>query len=163
MSMIEELLNNEQLIYKTKPHWVIFAPAIFWTILLLFVLILGSATNSIGQLRILNAPPLYKLVATACLIAGLYYGICAYIQREYTEYSVTTRRVLIKTGMVHRKTVEIMAKKIEGIQVIQTLWGRLLDYGSIVVVGIGGSQDPLPYIPHPAEFRKKVQILGNAH
>lgn len=163
MSTIEELANNEQLLYKTKPHWVIFVPAIFWTVLLLFILIFGSATNSIGHIRILNSPPLYKIVATLCFIAAAFYGISAYIQREFTEYALTTRRVLVKSGMVHRKTVEIMAKKIEGIQVIQTVWGRLLNYGSIVVVGIGGSQDPLPYIPAPAEFRKKVQMLGNAH
>lgn len=163
MNTNETLYDNqhEQLIYQTKPHWVIFLPTIFWFILLLFFLIFGSEAHSIGQLRILNSPPLYKLLSSLCLIIGTYYGISAYIRREFTEYVITTRRILVKTGLINKKTVEIMGKKIEGIHVFQTPSGRLLNYGSVVVVGIGGSQDPFPYVPNPELFRQKVQILGN--
>lgn len=161
MSLLEQFSTEEQLLYKTKPHWVIFMPAIFWSVLLLLILIFGSATNSIGQIRILNSPPLYKIAATLCFITAAFYGASAYIQREFTEYSVTTKRVLVKSGLIHRKTIEIMARKIEGIQIVQSPWGRILNYGSIIVVGIGGSQDPLPYIPSPNHFRQKVQIIGN--
>ncbi len=164
MNITKELLDNEKLIYQTKPHWVLFSPAIFWLLITLFVLIFGSSLNSIGHLHLLPGfPALYKVIASLCFLAAAFYAISAYIQREFTRYIVTTRRVLVKSGMVHRKTTETMARKIEGIQVIQSPLGRMLNYGSVVVVGIGGTQDPFPNIPSPIEFRKKVQILTSAH
>jgi hypothetical protein len=41
-------------------------------------------------------------------------------------------------------------------QVEQSIWGRILGYGSIVVSGTGGSKERFHKINNPLEFRTKV-------
>jgi len=50
-----------------------------------------------------------------------------------------------------------MLGKVEGIGVDQTLFGRLLDYGTITVTGTGGTKEPFTNIAAPLEFRRQVQ------
>jgi uncharacterized membrane protein YdbT with pleckstrin-like domain len=124
------------------------------------VLVFGSATHSIGQIQILGSPPLYKLIAGFSFLIGVMYGTSELIKRSFTQYIITNKRILIKKGIIREITIEILAHKIECIQSEKTLLGRMLNYGSIIIVGVGGSQDPFPYIPSPEKFRNKVQILG---
>ena len=60
-------------------------------------------------------------------------------------------------GFIQRHTVETMLGKVESIGVEQSLVGRVLDYGTILVVGTGGTQDSFKNIANPLEFRRKVQ------
>jgi len=77
--------------------------------------------------------------------------------RNSTELSVTNRRVMVKTGIVLRHTMEILLTKVESIEVDQTIMGRILGFGSIVVRGTGGTPEPIQLIDNPQEFRKQVQ------
>jgi uncharacterized membrane protein YdbT with pleckstrin-like domain len=70
---------------------------------------------------------------------------------------VTTRRVVIKTGLTSRKTIEMLLNKVESIEVNETTFGRILGYGAIVVIGTGGTTEPFHTIAHPLEFRSQVQ------
>jgi uncharacterized membrane protein YdbT with pleckstrin-like domain len=49
--------------------------------------------------------------------------------------------------------------KIESVNVNQGILGRMLGYGTIVVVGTGGTNEPFAYITDPLTFRKKFQEL----
>lgn len=60
-------------------------------------------------------------------------------------------------GFIQRHTVETMLGKVESIGVEQSLVGRVLDYGTILVVGTGGTQDSFKNIANPLEFRRQVQ------
>jgi uncharacterized membrane protein YdbT with pleckstrin-like domain len=71
--------------------------------------------------------------------------------------AVTNRRVLIKTGMVSRRTLDLMLARVESIGVEETAFGRMLGYGSVVVRGTGGTPEPFRRIAHPQEFRRAVQ------
>ena len=44
------------------------------------------------------------------------------------------------------------------VRVDQGLLGRLLGYGTIVVTGTGGTNEPFASIANPLEFRRQVQI-----
>ena len=65
--------------------------------------------------------------------------------------------MLMKMGWIRRFSVELFLGKIEAVLVEQTLVGRLLGYGRVVVVGTGGSRDPFLYIANPLRFRHAVQ------
>jgi uncharacterized membrane protein YdbT with pleckstrin-like domain len=71
--------------------------------------------------------------------------------------AVTTRRVIVKVGLLTRKTIEMMLNKIETIEVRETLMGRLMSYGTIVVIGTGGTPEPFQRLAHPTQFRNQVQ------
>jgi uncharacterized membrane protein YdbT with pleckstrin-like domain len=70
--------------------------------------------------------------------------------------AVTNKRVVVKTGVLSRRTYEILLSKIESIHVEEGLLGRMLGYGSVVVRGTGGTPEPFYQIAHPLELRRQV-------
>ena len=91
------------------------------------------------------------------LLAGVVGAGAAFIRQASSEFAVTSHRVIIKTGLVGRNTIEIQLSKVESIEVQQDLLGRLLNYGTILVAGTGGTHEPFTMIDDPLEFRRAVQ------
>jgi uncharacterized membrane protein YdbT with pleckstrin-like domain len=74
-----------------------------------------------------------------------------------SEFAITNKRVIAKTGLIRRHSIEVYLDKIEAVEVSQGIAGRILGYGTIVVTGTGGTKDPIPMIPAPLLFKKKIQ------
>ena len=73
------------------------------------------------------------------------------------EFGITTKRVIIKTGFIRRDTLEINISKIESVIVNQSVLGRILGFGSIAIVGTGGTKSTYPLIKDPKKFRSEFQ------
>lgn len=145
MSYIEsQLLPGERVQYGAHLHRVIFLPAYFFSLLAILLLLgaLGGAN-----------PSGFFIFAVAAIIAFAW----AQVIYSTSEFAVTNKRVVIKVGWLNRRTVETMLSKVEGIGVDQSILGRLLNYGSIVVTGTGGTQERFKNISDPFEFRRQVQ------
>ncbi len=158
------LVPGETLLYRTRHHWLVLMGPFFGGLLLLVPgialmaeaiatrdsagLVVGSATISPKVMVISGA----VLVASAIIVFS--YGVA---KRNATEMAVTNRRVLIKTGMTSRRTLDLMLSRVESIGVEETAAGRVLGYGSVVVRGTGGTPEPFLMIAHPQEFRRAVQ------
>ena len=95
--------------------------------------------------------------AAVLLISGLVVILAGMVRRNATEMAVTNRRVVIKTGLASRKTIEMLLNKVESIEVSETTAGRMLGYGTIVVIGTGGTPEPFHKVAHPLQFRSQVQ------
>ena len=89
---------------------------------------------------------------------GLLFWLGAYLRYVSTELVVTNKKVIAKFGFIQRDTIELLLPKIESIQVNQSLFGRMLNYGSIVVSGAGNPQAPIPGVSKPIEFRKQFMV-----
>ena len=87
---------------------------------------------------------------------GLIFWGYAYVKYKTTELAVTNRRVIAKFGFISRRTVELNITKVESVQVDQSALGRLFDFGTLVISGSGGSQEPIPGISKPMAFRKAL-------
>lgn len=85
---------------------------------------------------------------------GLVFWGVAYVRIKSTELAVTTRRLIVKHGFIRRSTMEINIGKVESLQVSQSLLGRLLDYGTLVIAGTGTSHAPVDGIAEPLAFRR---------
>ena len=70
--------------------------------------------------------------------------------------AVTNKRLVVKIGVLNRRTYEILLSKVESIHVEEGLFGRMLGYGSVVVRGTGGTPEPFYRIAHPLELRRQV-------
>jgi uncharacterized membrane protein YdbT with pleckstrin-like domain len=86
--------------------------------------------------------------------------IAPLIDRYSDEFAITNKRVIIKTGLISRKTFEMNLSKIESVNVDQGILGRILGYGTIGIVGSGGTKEVFPNIKNPLGFRKKFQELS---
>jgi len=144
-----QLLPGEEIKYRGHLHRSIFAPAFSFAVVavLAFVVVVQSG----------DLPVFWGLVA-----AALVSYIWAQILYSTSEFAVTNKRVVIKVGWLRRRTVETMLSKVEGINVDKSLLGRLLGYGSIIITGTGGTQEPFRNIGSPFEFRRQVQAQVSA-
>jgi len=83
-------------------------------------------------------------------------GLRAFIRRATTELAVTDHRVIYKSGLLSRHTIEMNRDKVESVDVDQSLLGRILGYGTVVVRGTGGSLEPIRNISDPLSFRTHI-------
>jgi uncharacterized membrane protein YdbT with pleckstrin-like domain len=104
-----------------------------------------------------NTLRLTKGGGVALLVCGAVVILMGVVRRHATEMAVTNRRVVIKTGLMSRKTIEMLLNKVESIEVNETTGGRMLGYGTIVMIGTGGTSEPFRKVAHPLEFRNQVQ------
>lgn len=72
------------------------------------------------------------------------------------EAVVTSRRIVIASGLRRRRTFELPLTRFESIFVEQSLLARLLGFGSVLVVGVGGGRQALLHMARPMEFRKAM-------
>jgi uncharacterized membrane protein YdbT with pleckstrin-like domain len=86
--------------------------------------------------------------------------IAPLIDRWSDEFAITNKRVIVKTGLISRKTLEMNISKIESVNVDQSILGRILGYGTIKVIGTGGTREEFHKIKRPLQFRKKFQELA---
>jgi uncharacterized membrane protein YdbT with pleckstrin-like domain len=93
----------------------------------------------------------------ALLLMGLVSLLIAWVRQFSSEFAVTNRRVVIKTGWLSRRTIELNMSKVESVQVDQDIFARLLNYGTITVIGTGGTKEPFQLIDDPMAFRHAVQ------
>jgi uncharacterized membrane protein YdbT with pleckstrin-like domain len=147
MSYVEKnLISGEKLVYRTGIHWIV----LFWPFI--FAVLLGGAGVAIYIYRndlIWATAALVSIAAIILIVAG--------IRRSSTEMAVTNRRVIIKTGIASRRSLEIMLPKVESIGIDESAGGRMLGYGTVTIHGTGGTPEPFRLIAHPSEFRRQVQ------
>ena len=159
MSYVESnLVPGEVLIYETRLHWIVMLWHIVVGCFLLGlpgVLLLYHALSQTG----IDSKTLHIMEAggVALLVCGVVAILMGMVRRNATEMAVTNRRVVIKTGLASRKTIEMLLDKVESIEVSEPAFGRMLGYGTIVVIGTGGTPEPFHEVAHPLEFRSHVQ------
>ncbi len=94
------------------------------------------------------------------LLGFVFLGI-AWVKVHSTEIAITNRRIIAKFGFVKRRTIEINIGQVESLRVDQGFWGRLLNFGTIIIAGTGSSLEPAPDISDPLVFRRKFMEATN--
>ena len=151
MKYVEQVLQpGETLIYATSLHWLIYLRAIIIFVLAVLCLIVSwRLSDAVISTALQIVVGLLLLLALISALAGL-------IRRVTTELAVTDRRVIYKTGIVQRHSIEMNRSKVETVGVNQSILGRVLGYGTVVVRGTGGSFEPIPFIGDPLTFRSHI-------
>lgn len=148
MSYVEKTLSQGELVLNAgKLHWVVFSGPVF-----VGLLSIGSLTWAvISQQTGLFALTVFLIVATV-------YLACAELIRTLTtELTVTSKRIVVKTGFISRRTEEQRLEKIDAIAVDQSILGRMLGYGTVTVKGSGQSVMPVKFVANPILFRVSAQ------
>lgn len=61
--------------------------------------------------------------------------------------------MIAKIGWISRDTSEIHIDRVEGARVDQTVLGRILGYGTVMITDTGAGTAPMPQIADPMAFR----------
>ncbi len=177
MLYIQQSLGpDEELVHIGHFHWMFTVSAfmnIVWGLIFCFT-ILGAAVYITANFEIPLIPPLdvppdagwitmiralhpgMKILAFFFFIMGLLRFASMMIIKVTTEIAITNLRLVYKRGLVARYVGEISIDRIEGVNVLQTVLGRILDYGRIMVRGMGVGEVVLPPIADPVSFRKAI-------
>jgi uncharacterized membrane protein YdbT with pleckstrin-like domain len=149
MSYVDTILEpGEKIVYRTKPSWTLYAPAI--GLVLCALIVAGLEVNFVG----LEAVGL--TIATILAVLALASFARAWFQRVTTEIAVTDRRIILKHGFIRRHTIEMNMQKVESVDVDQTLAGRIFNYGNVTVRGTGSTFETIRKIDAPLKLRTTV-------
>lgn len=149
----ENLIQGESVQYRAPLHWKVAAAPVA---VAAFLTLLGTLIFLQGSLYP-NVAIVLRVIGAMLLIVAVIRVIGVWILMSSAEFAVTNRRVILKTGFVRNKTAEMFLAKVESVGVEQSVLGRLLGYGSIVIRGTGGSLEPFSDIARPLEFRRQIQ------
>ncbi|PYM68911.1 MAG: MFS transporter permease [Candidatus Rokuibacteriota bacterium] len=136
----ENLLPDEHVVYRAELHWIIFARAIL-------VLVVGL---------VLVFVPRIGQASLVVLLLGVVMLVPPFVAYRTTELGVTNKRVIVKTGLIRRRTLELLLRQVEAISVDQSLLGRLLGFGSITLTGTGGVREVFHRVRDPLELRRRI-------
>jgi len=160
LSYVEKhLIQGEAVHYQTKLHWVVMLGHMATTAvleLLAIIFLIASFSSPVGAKGVPPRSALYLGAFLFFAIGAIFFTI-GLLKRNATEMAVTNKRVIAKTGLADRRSIEILLSRIESVVVDEPAIGRILGYGTVIVRGTGGTPEIFEKIQHPLEFREQVQ------
>ena len=133
MSYIEESLSaGEKVEALFKLHWFAWVPMWIW-------IILGIPT-----------------LGLTWLIA-----IYDFLRLRAIEQGVTNKRVILKKGIISRKTEEMKLTSIETVEIDQGVFGRVFGFGTVKITGRGISDFVFKGIDNPMSVKRQIESVSN--
>ena len=150
MSYVNSILRpDETVLYRGRLHWIIYGSAIVAGAVGVALVAVGRAYPDVA--------PVAEIAAAIALIVALFEALRAWFNQWITEIAVTNLRVIYKKGFIRRHTAEMYMDKVESVTVDQSIWGRLLGYGTIHVRGTGEGIEHLHRIDRPVALRNAIE------
>jgi uncharacterized membrane protein YdbT with pleckstrin-like domain len=138
--------RDEEVYLDARLHGVVLARPIARSSLLV---VLGIAA--------LLVPFAAAAVVGALLIgAGALFMLRAVWQWERTHLVVTTEKVYLLKGTLHRRARAVRLQAVDAVEVDQSLVGQLLGYGTVVVGPL-----TVGHIAHPGDVCRLVERLAS--
>ena len=146
MSYVQRVLRPGEKVRHLSPiHWIVCWPGVA-------VALLAVVAYWLSDTRLL--PGLWRYTAYALALVADILLIQEWFQWWVTEIAVTNRRV--EKGLVRRQTNQMNMDKVESVQVGQSILGRMLDYGTVTILGTGEGFETLRTIASPIELRNSI-------
>lgn len=156
MSYLEELLGQgESILFRTRQHWFVLFTRVLLEGILLALLVAAAVVG-------MSAWPVYgQWVAIGAALLAVMILLSAagdYIRWSNEQYVVTDRRVLQIKGVVNKNVLDSSLEKINDVELDQSLFGRLFDYGSIEILTASEEAiNRMDSIAHPLDFKRAMQ------
>jgi uncharacterized membrane protein YdbT with pleckstrin-like domain len=166
----QSLAPDEELVHVGKFHWIYTLQAflsIFWGVVGSLVVIAGSVFmyKQLGKMPdhvnwvdgVLYLHPGMRILAFVVFALGLLGFAQRMVIKATTEIAITSSRLVYKKGLIARQVGEMSIDRIEGVNVLQSIFGRLFNYGRLAIRGMGIGEVVLPPIEDPIVFRLAIE------
>jgi hypothetical protein len=171
----DNLAEGERVVERARPHWIVALRVGVWTIVWLAIpgaifAFHGSLTEWVtGVLQGWGIGMSHERVAVvlgvgAIVIVALnLWGLANYLLwRGSVEYAVTTRRVVMREGLIWPEVFEAQPGEIASAQVAQGSLGRRLGYGALTLTATGGAKGRWSLIADPHRFQRAIEAMRQA-
>lgn len=153
---IEKTLEkDEKIVFRGNLHWFFNFRYTVWGVLLNILGIAGMCYVAQTDSESGSTTILLVVSFVVCLV-GIGFILYGYLLRMKTEFAVTNTRFIQKDGLLNIKLTEIPLFKVETVNFEQTFVERLLDTGSIELVGNGGTNHKVRFIQAPMKVRNLI-------
>ena len=150
----QQLGAVEKVLYTERHHWVFFvAEMVKWIVFAVAVVVL------IILLKVWWLPDAgwiwWLLLVFLVPAARIAWGFLSW---KMNVYVLTNRRVIESTGVLSKRVADSSLEKLTDIVLKQSIVGRMLDYGDIVVLtaSAGAGINDLKQIRRPMEFKTQM-------
>ncbi len=140
-----------------KVHWATGLGSIL-------LLIFGLIVSYVSAINLDTVEPVLDMLYPVLLVIGLILillgviGIFLLIAVLFTHsFSLTREKIIVRKGQKSRASYELPLADLKTIQFRQSLGGRILGYGKIILTTRDGSRKVLKGVQHPREFCQAVQ------
>ncbi len=132
--------EQENIIYEAKLHWILYVKPMLIIIMAIPVMYLYMVTFwfSLSEFKIVV--PEFKLINIFQFIIPaiiLYWvlikGVWRFLYLKMTRIYLTNKGLTLETGILAKYIDDIALNKYEGMSIHQSLLGRILNYGVLVV------------------------------
>jgi uncharacterized membrane protein YdbT with pleckstrin-like domain len=163
MAYVEKvLLPDERIVYAATLHWILYLQGLLMTGFAGFFGYFSRPFLAIAfgeQMGAQFSKPI-SAIAMIIVLAGAAMLLGAYVRQTSTEIVITNKRLIAKYGFISRTTFEILVNRITGANFDQSVVGRMLGFGTILVHGAGGEISPIDQVADPQLFyRALVSVL----
>jgi uncharacterized membrane protein YdbT with pleckstrin-like domain len=164
----DNLTPNEKIFFIARVHPAVFFRSIVMFVMTIVLFIYGFSNAAVGSKRGFTPEQieasnkfgdLLLCFSVLFLLYSISLGVQAAIVMFTTEFAVTNRRLIAKTGLIRRQTLEILLSKVESVSVNQNMLGRVLNFGTVTVTGTGGTRESFRAIVDPINVRKKINQI----
>ncbi len=166
----QSLSEDEQLIHVAEFHWMYTVEAFFniffgvalsaiviWVAIHYQPVMFGQVAEGNLLTQIKSLHPGVKIISFMLFLLSVLKCVQMMIVKATTEIGITDIRMVYKRGLIARAVGEINIDRIEGVNVLQGIIGRLFGYGRVMVRGMGVGEVVLPPIAQPIRFKKAIE------
>jgi uncharacterized membrane protein YdbT with pleckstrin-like domain len=136
--------SDEEVCLEARRHGIVLARPLFWAVVL----------SGIGGV-VSTAPRPYAVGGNVLIVLAALLALRAVWKWERTRVVVTTDKVSIVGGTLRRQARSVRLRGLEAVELEQTLAGRLLGYGTVVVGPLS-----LDHLPKPKSVYRLVERLA---
>lgn len=149
----ERLLTDDEVVLREfHPHWRVLIPAGLWTVVVLAALVLANRREPLGLDGTLQLVANLAILGVWLATAG-----AGLVRWWFTQYVLTTERIVVRLGMIARTGTEIPLESVNNVLFSQSVIERLLGFGDVLVESAGSQgQSRLRDIPDPEGFQSQV-------
>jgi uncharacterized membrane protein YdbT with pleckstrin-like domain len=168
----QSLAEDEVLVHVGHFHWFYTVTAvmniIFGVVLAVAILVIAvkveplifrdvdyNGLTLLERVRVIH--PGVKILSFFVFVMGMLRYAHMMIIKATTEIAITNKRLVYKRGLVARFVGEMNVDRVEGVNVLQGIFGRIFNFGRIMVRGMGVGEIVLPSIAEPLKFRRAIE------
>ena len=105
----------------------------------------------LGALLLLAGDPVSAMTALVLFVLAPFVTIDPWTTEHDHQW------VILKRGFIRRGTVEVNIDKVASVVVRQSILGRILNFGTVIVRGTSGSASPLTYVDAPRALQRALR------
>jgi uncharacterized membrane protein YdbT with pleckstrin-like domain len=124
------LADHETLVFDLKPHWIALTPSVLWTVLIAVATFFGYGW--------LDDPSWARpALLIAALLAFFILAVMPFLQWMYTNFVLTSDRLITRSGVIAKHSKEIPLERINDVAFSQSIFERMLGAGDLLLESAG--------------------------